>query len=195
MAFIFTTLLQVLVEEVVEVAVVATAVAATTVVAFKAIEIGGRTINYLVDEFATLSVPTSNSTNTSTYLGERTIHEWWLDGITSEERQLLLKKGYSDKTGCFTLDNLKNIICYAKAPGKPTEKNGYEKPKNWDGKLKKAPKSNRKGYPDRKGSVWVPTGENSDNPNSHGGPHWDVEHPDGSYDNVYPDGKVRPGKR
>ncbi|CAG8452298.1 4764_t:CDS:2 [Funneliformis caledonium] len=165
MAFIFTTLLQVLVEEVVEVAVVATAVAATTVVAFKAIEIGGRTINYL------------------------------LDGITSEERQLLLKKGYSDKTSCFTLDNLKNIICYAKAPGKPTEKNGYEKPKNWDGKLKKAPKSNRKGYPDRKGSVWVPTGENSDNPNSHGGPHWDVEHPDGSYDNVYPDGKVRPGKR
>src|ERR1700733_4812124 len=103
MSFLFQFLLQ----DLVEVAVVATAVAVTVTVGFKAIQIGGRTVNYLVDEIATLSAPTYNSTNTSTYLGERTIYDWWANGITGEERQLLLREGYSDRTSCFTLDKLK----------------------------------------------------------------------------------------
>ena len=45
------------------------------------------------------------------------------------------------------------------------------------------------GWPDKKGSVWIPTG-----PNGHGGPHWDVQHPDGSYDNIVPGGGIR-GKK
>lgn len=45
------------------------------------------------------------------------------------------------------------------------------------------------GWPDENGSVWVPSG-----PKGHGGPHWDVEHKDGGYDNVVPGGKIR-GKK
>lgn len=29
---------------------------------------------------------------------------------------------------------------------------------------------------------------------NHGGKHWDVQYPNGGYDNVYEDGYVRPGK-
>lgn len=33
-------------------------------------------------------------------------------------------------------------------------------------------------------------------PTGHGGPHWDVQYPDGkTYNNVYPGGKIRPGRR
>lgn len=72
----------------------------------------------------------------------------------------------------------------AQAPGKPTEKDGYTSPKNWDGKKRRHPKNGNVGWPDIKGNIWVPTGVG---PLAHGGPHWDVQYPDGkSYDNVYP---------
>lgn len=74
-------------------------------------------------------------------------------------------------------------------PGKPSDGDGYYAPKKWDGGKVRAPKSGKYGWPDKKGSVWVPSG-----PQGHGGEHWDVQHPDGTYDNVYPGGKVRPGK-
>lgn len=81
-------------------------------------------------------------------------------------------------------DNGKDKESDAQAPGKPTEKDGFIPKKNWDGKKVK----HRKGYgwPDKRGSIWIPTG-----PNGHGGPHWDVQHPDKSYDNVVPGGKIR----
>jgi hypothetical protein len=78
-----------------------------------------------------------------------------------------------------------------KAPGKPTEKDGFFPPKNWDGEKIRHPKTGQVGWPDEKGNIWVPSG-----PKGHGGPHWDIQYPDGKrYDNVYPGGKVRPGKK
>lgn len=74
----------------------------------------------------------------------------------------------------------------AQAPGKPTEKDGYIPPKRWNGEKVRHPKNNKVGWPDKKGNVWVPSG-----PNGHGGPHWDVQRPDGNYDNVLPGGKIR----
>jgi hypothetical protein len=73
----------------------------------------------------------------------------------------------------------------AQAPGMPTEKDGYEPPKNWDGKKVKNPNGHGYGYPDKKGRVWIPTG-----PKAHRGPHWDVQNPDGTYDNILPGGKI-----
>jgi hypothetical protein len=72
----------------------------------------------------------------------------------------------------------------AQAPGKPTGNDGFIPKKNWNGEKVK----HRRGFgwPDKKGSIWIPSG-----PNGHGGPHWDVQHPDGSYDNVLPGGKIR----
>jgi hypothetical protein len=80
----------------------------------------------------------------------------------------------------------------AQAPGIPTEKDGFIPPKNWDGKMVKHPKNGKKGWADKKGNIWVPTGPGAE---AHGGPHWDVQHPNGkNYDNVYPGGKIRTGK-
>ena len=47
----------------------------------------------------------------------------------------------------------------------------------------------QKGYEDADGNIWVwnPPGS----PTAHGGPHWDVQHKDGSHTNVNPDGSVR----
>ena len=77
----------------------------------------------------------------------------------------------------------------AQAPGKPTKDDGFEAPKNWDGKKVKNPNGPGYGWPDKRGNVWVPTG-----PNGHGGPHWDVEGPDNNYENVVPGGGIR-GKK
>jgi hypothetical protein len=76
----------------------------------------------------------------------------------------------------------------AKAPGKPTADDGYVPAKNWDGEKVRNPNGAGAGYPDENGHVWVPTGEG---PLAHGGPHWDVQNPNGGYRNVYPGGKVR----
>jgi hypothetical protein len=45
------------------------------------------------------------------------------------------------------------------------------------------------GYEDADGNIWIwnPAGS----PTTHGGPHWDVEHKDGSHTNVNPDGSIR----
>jgi hypothetical protein len=87
------------------------------------------------------------------------------------------------------LDEAVHNVFADKAPGKPTENDGYVPPKRWDGKKARAPKSGQYGYPDKNGNVWVPAGERG-----HGGPHWDVIRPDGSYINVLPGGRVRGGK-
>jgi hypothetical protein len=75
-----------------------------------------------------------------------------------------------------------------KAPGKPTKKDGFIPKKNWDGK--KVPSRRGYGWPDEKGRIWVPSGEHG-----HGGPHWDRQNPDGTYDNVVPGGGIRGAKR
>ncbi|KAF3911443.1 hypothetical protein ABW20_dc0104723 [Dactylellina cionopaga] len=83
----------------------------------------------------------------------------------------------------------------AKAPGKPTEKDGFIPDKKTGGNLVKVPNSNQKGYKDNKGRYWIPTGEGSGagRYRPHGGPHWDRLYPDGTHDNVYPGGHVRGG--
>lgn len=74
-----------------------------------------------------------------------------------------------------------------KAPGKPTANDGFKPKKNGDGEKVKHPKNGSYGWPDKQGNIWVPSG-----PNGHGGPHWDVQSPDGkSYANVLPGGKIR----
>lgn len=79
----------------------------------------------------------------------------------------------------------------AQAPGEPTADDGFIPKKNWDGEKVKNPNGPGYGWPDKAGNVWVPTG-----PNGHGGPHWDVQHPDGGkkYVNIVPGGKER-GKK
>lgn len=78
-----------------------------------------------------------------------------------------------------------------KSPGKPGANDGFVPPKRGDGRKVKHEDSGQYGWVDQDGKIWIPTG-----PKGHGGPHWDVEYPDGtSYDNVFPGGKVRPGRR
>ncbi len=81
----------------------------------------------------------------------------------------------------------------AQAPGKPTENDGFIPKKNWDGKKVRHPKTRQYGWPDKKGNIWVPTGPGS---KAHGGHHWDVIAPNGTdYDNVYPGGTIRKGRK
>jgi Bacterial toxin 37 len=68
----------------------------------------------------------------------------------------------------------------------------YVPPKSSRGQPKKVPAGGRggaKGYEDADGNIWIwnPPGS----PRAHGGPHWDVEHKDGSHTNVNPDGSIR----
>lgn len=84
----------------------------------------------------------------------------------------------------FAADNKDEKDNDAQAPGKPTEKDGFVPKKNWNGQ-----KVNHRrgwGWPDQKGNIWIPTG-----PNGHGGPHWDVQKPNGDYENVVPGGRKR----
>lgn len=76
----------------------------------------------------------------------------------------------------------------AQAPGKPTKEDGYVPPKNWNGEKVKSKKGY--GYPDKDGNIWIPTG-----PKGHGGSHWDVQLKGGGYQNVYPGGRIRAGKK
>ncbi|KAF3188679.1 hypothetical protein TWF106_007177 [Orbilia oligospora] len=82
----------------------------------------------------------------------------------------------------------------AKAPGKPKKEDGFEPPKRKSDSGMKAPSSGgKKGWPDKKGSIWKPSGpRNGDGSRGpHGGPHWDVEDLDGNHWNVYPGGRIR----
>ena len=84
-----------------------------------------------------------------------------------------------------------------KAPGRPTENDGFppKKKKKKTGSKDdrvKHPITGAKGWEDKHGNIWVPTGEGQ---LAHGGAHWDVQSKDGkSYKNVFPGGHVRPGK-
>lgn len=188
MAFFFLGLTQILeailVEEVVAVAATATAV-------YVGVEVVGNVAERIGEATRSSSSP-APMTTTTLYLEQKTIYDWWGSGLVYEEHQKLLGLGYDNRSGCFTLQELREILCLAdKKPGKPTKDHGWEPPSNWDGKLKKEPRGQRKGYPHKDRSVWVPTGEDPQNPNSHGGAHWDVEYPDGSHKDVFPDGRVR----
>ena len=102
-----------------------------------------------------------------------------------------LFKGYTGDNGPQDKNTAWSAVADAQAPGKPTKEDGYIPPKNWDGKKVKHSKNGKVGWPDKNGNIWVPTGPG---PLAHGGSHWDVQFPNGGYDNVYPGGKVRPGK-
>ena len=56
----------------------------------------------------------------------------------------------------------------------------YKPPKNWNGRKVKTGRGY--GWPAKNGDVWVPDAHAE---GSHS-PHWDVQHPDGTYDPVYP---------
>lgn len=75
-----------------------------------------------------------------------------------------------------------------KTPGVPTTDDGFKAPKGWGGQTVPNPNGPGRGYPDKGGRVWCPTGPGS---GAHGGPHWDVQTPGGGYENVYPGGKRR----
>jgi hypothetical protein len=178
MAFL---LLPLVLEKVIEAIVIAGAAAATAVVVNEVVETTAEAVGR-----ATSSSSSSTTTTTATKETE-IFREWWGNNLTAEEQEIFIKEiGINPLLACFNFEHLKNKIDeyhLAKAPGKPTKEDGYEPPKNWDGKPKRVPndKSKEKGYPHKDGSVWVPTG-----PKGHGGSHWDVEYPDGSYKNVRP---------
>jgi hypothetical protein len=69
-----------------------------------------------------------------------------------------------------------------KAPGKPGADDGFEDPKGGDDWARN-PNGNGNGWRDKKGNVWVPSGQGG---KAHGGPHWDVQTPGGGYRNVRP---------
>jgi hypothetical protein len=71
----------------------------------------------------------------------------------------------------------------AKAPGKPTEAEGFRDPKGGEQWVKN-PNGKGYGWLAENGEVWVPTGYG---PDAHGGEHWDVQDPrTGKHRNVYP---------
>ena len=73
----------------------------------------------------------------------------------------------------------------------PAENDGYHPPKG--GAKRGKTKSGENGWVDDKGNVWVPAPSGSSK--AHGGGHWDVNRKDGKgYVNIYPGGKMRPGK-
>lgn len=72
-------------------------------------------------------------------------------------------------------------VLESSAQDMPTKKDGYEPPKNWNGKKVKNPNGPGSGYPDKNGNVWQPTTHKG----THGF-HWDVQHPGGGYTPVYP---------
>jgi RHS repeat-associated protein len=78
-----------------------------------------------------------------------------------------------------------------KAPGKPGEAEGFKDPKggeNWE----RNPNGRGYGWKSKDGGVWCPTGPDSGSTgDAHGGPHWDVQYPDGRHDNIYPGGHRR----
>lgn len=75
----------------------------------------------------------------------------------------------------------------AKAPGKPGKNEGFTDPaagENWGRTT-----HGDRGWIDENGDVWVPSGQGRQ---AHGGPHWDVQSPDGrNHRNVYPGGRIR----
>ncbi|MBC7706264.1 MAG: hypothetical protein H7274_20225, partial [Rhodoferax sp.] len=77
-----------------------------------------------------------------------------------------------------------------KAPGKPTEADGFKDPKggeNWVPNPNPGGGGSSWGWQDKKGNVWCPTGpEDKSRGISHGGPHWDVQSPGGGSRNVRP---------
>jgi len=140
---------------------------------------------YSAGSSSSTSSGVSSSVHTNhDYFEKRTIWDWWCNGLTGDERKILLENGYADRSGCFSLEELKSTserMHAEKAPGKPTEKDGFEPDKKKGGKLVDNPNGQGKGWLDEKGEVWVPTGESG-----HGGPHWDVQNPrTGGHRNVY----------
>ena len=96
-----------------------------------------------------------------------------------------------DKQGVFIDKNDNKMYVYIEDDpvynmllGVPNKESGYEPPsgggRHWD--------KEKKGWIDKYGNVWVKDKTN------HGGEHWDVQYPNGGYDNVYNDGSVRKGK-
>jgi len=76
----------------------------------------------------------------------------------------------------------------AKAPGKPGETEGFKDPKGgekWVPNPNPGKGGSANGWLDDKGRVWCPTGQGG---RAHGGPHWDVQLPNGGNKNV-PRGK------
>jgi len=80
-------------------------------------------------------------------------------------------------------------------PGRPTPDNTGGKFEPGKGSGHYRPNSdfnNTKGWVDKRGNLWVPTGTG---PTAHGGPHWDVQTKGGNgYTNVYPGGHQSGGK-
>jgi len=80
-------------------------------------------------------------------------------------------------------------------PGRPTLENtgGRFQPGRGSGHYRpNSDFNNTKGWIDRRGNLWVPTGSG---PTAHGGPHWDVQTRGGNgYTNVYPGGHESGGK-
>ena len=181
MPFIFLPVF-ILVEELVQVAVVATAV---TVGVRATAEVTHRAVDTVYD-----LTHSSSSTTSTTYVEQKTIYDWWCNGLDSEERQILLEHGYSDGSGCFRLEELKSTserMFVEKAPGKPTENDGFKPDKKQGDRLVKNPNGHGKGWLDKNGEVWVPTGNDG-----HGGAHWDVQNPrTGGHRDVYPGGRTR----
>lgn len=63
------------------------------------------------------SSPSSSSNSSSihtthNYFEKRTIWDWWCNGLDSEGRQILLENGFSDRSGCFGLKELKEIVAF-----------------------------------------------------------------------------------
>jgi RHS repeat-associated protein len=73
----------------------------------------------------------------------------------------------------------------AKAPGHPGSHPDFVPPKPRQPPWGKSPNGPQKGWNAGDGTVWVPTGPPGA-PNSHGGPHWDQQFPNGDYENRFP---------
>ncbi|WNE40697.1 MAG: hypothetical protein mread185_000154 [Mycoplasmataceae bacterium] len=184
--FIFAPVL--IAVEVLEVVQAAVVVGAAVVGARAAVQTTNAVLETTGNLITDLTTTTSSSSSATTCFEQKTIYDWWCNGLESYEREILLENGYSDRSGCFSLEELKirvERLFADKAPGKPTEKDGYVPDRQKGEKLVKNPNGKGKGWLDKKGNVWVP------NDKGHGGPNWEVQAPNGDHWHVYPDGKVR----
>ncbi|MDR1203002.1 MAG: NPCBM/NEW2 domain-containing protein, partial [Tannerellaceae bacterium] len=96
--------------------------------------------------------------------------------------EYITSDGYVKSNVLKPISSTPTIVAPIKQSDVPPSSSGYNPPKG-------GPKKDNEthGWVDNNGNIWVP------DKSGHGGDHWDVQYPNGGYDNVYPDGSIRAG--
>ncbi|RHZ35548.1 colicin E3/pyocin S6 family cytotoxin [endosymbiont GvMRE of Glomus versiforme] len=99
--------------------------AVQTVVVVGAAVAGARAIADVAQEVVERIQEHNETTDTSVQTERKTIYDWWCNGLTSEERKVLLGWGYSDKGTCYSLKELKDEVKYRERNLLPQQSQTY----------------------------------------------------------------------